>query len=248
MTSPRRLTATRTSMRLASAATPLIPTILTTTWSSVPRFIPRTLWITALSSKYSVVDQNSAGSAETALNITYIAPQRCTANSIQVTNTMPMKGDAVTVTWDAQGCKAAVVTTSSGGGSIIGGMGGAGNTIPGPYIFANASPQYNSSFSGTQTTFQIQQNTTYEVNALDAIWHNDSKSVTAKIEQPPPGSTSHTGCSGNAAPQSFDFHVSCSLGCYSYSGYQACSKSAAMMELQNQYGGCTVSDGSTCPQ
>jgi len=198
--------------------------------------------------KYSVVDQNSAGSAETPLTITYIAPNRCMANSIQVSNTMPMKNDAVTVTWDAQGCKAAVVTSSSGSGSVIGGLGGAGNTIAGPYIFANASPQYNSSFTGAQTTFQIQQDTTYEVNALDAIWHNDSKSVTAKVQQPPQGHTPSTGCPGNAQPQTFDFHVTCSLGCYSYSGYRACSKSAGMMELQNEYGGCTVSDGSTCPQ
>jgi hypothetical protein len=195
---------------------------------------------------YTLVDENSSGHAETPITLTFVAPSRCLANSIQVSDMMPKKGQSITITWDAGPCKAAVVTARTGSGATIGGLGNT-NSIGGPYLFQRSSAQYDVSYTGTSTQFQIEDDTTYDVYAIDGVWRQDRKSAQAKVQSAGGGSVS-TGCPNNAPPQNFDMRVECSLGCYSFPGYRACSQSAATAELQGQYGGCTVKTGADCPQ
>jgi hypothetical protein len=196
---------------------------------------------------YTIVDENSAGHADTTLVMTYVADGRCRANSIQVSDTMPKKGQSLTVNWDAGPCKAAVVTKSAGtGGTIAGGL-GTNNTIGGPYLFQNRSSQPDASFTGTVTQFQILSDTTYELYAIDGLWRLKKERVQAKVQVPASNTTVPTGCPNNAPWQNFDMHVECSLGCYSYPGYQACSQAAATAELQGMFGGCSVKTGVSCP-
>ena len=200
---------------------------------------------------YRIVEESGGGRAETPVDVTFVAPNRCLANRIDVSNRTPMKGDSVTVEWDAQGCKAAVVTSDTRTGTVVGPAPTIAS-IAGPFVFQRFTSQHDGSFSGSQRNFQIQKDTSYALHAIDAVWRRRRIGVEAKL-QASSNTTSTTGCANNAPLQTFDFCAECPTGVtgdppyrFSFPGYVACSQSDAIAELQGNFGGCTIKT-SACP-
>lgn len=193
---------------------------------------------------YKIVSTNAAGRTEKTLDLVYIEPGRCRLNAVTASPASVEAPGSASVSWSADGCKAAAATKTSG---TIAVGGTATNVITGTPLFAKVDPSHDASFGSSHSLSNLTSTTTVRVTALDAMWRSDSDSAKVTVTQPPSGPPPSV-CPGGGGFQNYSYCVSCSLGSYDFPSYDACSKADAETELRNSFGGCTIKEKSTATE